>query len=211
MEYLNAIPHKDGLEILKEKLYEKLKDGKFILIDTDNKPYFAGNIHKIFFDNEGVLTFTFVIPKDEHLTNWNKRIKILSNDNKIITIVTTPEFQFIKGVGGEQVVKLAVSGKAGNVIFKKDEYLTEYEAVELLLAPHWEQISTLQFALLKKEIEDIDRDKKTEEQFNLLSSRIEEQSIENAKNLEHVSSGLYSLIVSNSKAILELELQQINK
>jgi len=135
MDILNAIPHKDGLNILKQKLYEKLEHGKFVLIDNLNKAYYTGDVHRIFFDNAGVLTFTFVVPKEEHFTKWNKKIRILSNDNKIITEVVTPEIQFVTGVGGEQVLKLTVSGEAGEVVFKKDEYLTESEAKDLFYKP----------------------------------------------------------------------------
>ncbi len=135
MDFLNAIPHKEGLKILQDELYESLEHGKFVLIDNKGHSYFTGEVHRIFFDSSGVLTFTFVVPKEEHFTKWNKKIRILSNDNKIITEVVTPEIQFVTGVGGEQVLKLTVSGKAGEVVFKKDEYLTEYEAEELLLYP----------------------------------------------------------------------------
>jgi hypothetical protein len=197
MDFLNAIPHKDGLDILKQKLYDKLEHGKFVLIDNLNKAYYTGDVHRIFFDSDGVLTFTFVIPKDKHLTKWNKKIRILTADNKIITEVVTPEIQFVEGVGGEQVLKLAVSGNAGDIIFKKDDYLTEYEAIDLLLVPHWEQISSLQLSILKDEINSLEKDKQIESKINSIFERLEDDKKAVLEYIERMDSQLYKLITTN--------------
>jgi hypothetical protein len=133
MEYLEALPHPSGLKILKDKLYEKLEHGIFELIDSLDDVYYTDNVHRIYFDSYGVLTITFVIPKDKHFEVWSKKVRILANDGTIITEVNTPEIQFVTGVGGEQIIKLAVSGQAGEVVFKKDEYLTFSEVEELFL------------------------------------------------------------------------------
>jgi len=135
MEYLEALPHADGLQILKDKLYEKLEHGRFELVDSFDDVYHTDEVHRIYFDSDGVLTVTFLIPKDEHFEKWSKKVRILANDGTIIAEVNTPEIQFVTGVGGEQVIKLAVAGEAGEIIFKKDDYLTETEAQEILLVP----------------------------------------------------------------------------
>jgi len=211
MEFLKAIPHKEGLKILQNELYDSLTHGKFVLIDNHNHSYHTGEVHRIFFDASGVLTFTFVIPKSEHFTSWNKKIRILSNDGKIITEVETPQIQFVEGVGGEQVLKLAVSGEAGNIIFKKDDYLTEYEAMDLLLVPHWQQISSIQLSILKAEIAELNKEKETEEKINLLFKRLEDDKTAVLKYVEGLGSQLFGLITTNQKSILDLEIKGVKQ
>ena len=211
MEFLKAIPHKEGLKILQDELYDDLTHGKFVLIDNKNHAYHTGDVHRIFFDASGVLTFTFVIPKSEHFTSWNKKIRILSKDGKIITEVETPQIQFVEGVGGEQVLKLAVSGQAGNIIFKKDDYLTEYEAMDLFLAPHWQQISSMQLSLLKAELAELESQKETDEKINLLFKRLEDDKTAALQYVESLGSQLYKLITTNQKSILDLEIKGVNQ
>ncbi len=125
MDSLIAVPHSEGLQILKDELFGKIK--KFSLVDDQNVVYYSGDIHSVFFDGNGVLTATLLVPKEDHFTHWNKWVRVISDDNKIIANVETPSIQFVKGVGGEQIIKLTVSGEAGNVIFKSDDYLTDAE------------------------------------------------------------------------------------
>ena len=155
MDNLTAVPHEEGIDILKQKLYEKIK--KFALVDDNKKVYFTGNIHSVFFDTNGVLTATLLVPKEEHLTHWNKWVRLVTDDDKIVADVETPPLQFVKGVGGEQVVKITVSGQAGEVIFKTDEYVTTAEIEPLLeaFAGMWEMTSRTQQALISNEISKI--------------------------------------------------------
>jgi len=131
MASLTGIPHKDGLKILKNELYERIK--KFELLNDKKEPYYANNLHSIFFDSNGVLTCIAVIPVEEHFTQWNKWVRIRADTGEIICEIETPAIQFVRGVGGEQVIKIAVSGEAGEVIFKKDDYVTSAE-IEGLIA-----------------------------------------------------------------------------
>ena len=155
MDNLTAVPNEQGIEILKQKLYDKIK--KFALVDDKGKVYFTGNIHSVFFDTNGVLTTTLVVPKEEHLTHWNKWVRIVTDDDKIVADVQTPPLQLVKGVGGEQVVKITVSGQAGEVVFKTDEYVTSSEIETLLVAftGMWEMTSRTQQALISNEISKI--------------------------------------------------------
>lgn len=44
MEFLKAIPHKEGLKILQDELYDDLTHGKFVLIDNKNHAYHTGDV-----------------------------------------------------------------------------------------------------------------------------------------------------------------------
>jgi hypothetical protein len=134
VDNLVAVPHAEGIDILKNELFERIK--KFELIDDEDVSYFQSTVHSVHTDEDEVLTVIVIIPKEDHFTNWNKIVRILSDDGKIIADIQTPAIQFVKGVGGEQVVKLAVSGdKPMDIIFKSSEYITPAEANELYLRP----------------------------------------------------------------------------
>lgn len=122
MAVLTAAPHKDGVDLLKQGLFEEIK--KFALVDDNEEVYYTDAVHAVYFDTDGVLTISALIPKDKHFDKWNKWVRVLSIDDKIIAEIETPAIQFVKGVGGEQTIKLTVGGQAGEVVFKKDEYLT---------------------------------------------------------------------------------------
>ena len=133
MDGLIAIPHEQGLSLLQNELYEKI--ASFELIDTDNNVYHADTIHSSYFDNGGILTIIVIIPKENHFTVWNKSVRIKSDDDRIIADVQTPAIQFVTGVGGEQEIKLTVSGEAGEIVFKADEYITDSELNNLYINP----------------------------------------------------------------------------
>ncbi len=133
MDNLIAIPHVDGLDILRNKLFEKIK--KFSLIDENNNVYFTAQIHSSYIDINKVVTVEIIIPKENNFSVFNKYIRILSEDDKIIANIQTPLIQLVSGIGGVQTIKLAVSGDtAGTIIFKKDEYITWSEADEFFLS-----------------------------------------------------------------------------
>lgn len=133
MAILEGVPHTQGLQLLKDELFERIK--KFALVDDSGKIYHVGTVHHVYFDENGVLTVSFIIPTDTHFTQWNKSVRILADTGEIITNIQTPQIQFVKGVGGTQRAKLAVSGKAGQIIFKAMDYMTEYEVEEVMLPP----------------------------------------------------------------------------
>lgn len=130
MDNLIAIPNEEGLDILKAELFDRIQ--KFSLVDDLDEVYFTSTIHSSYFDDDGILTIVAIVPKDQHFTNWNKAVRILTDDNIIIADVLTPAIQFVLGVGGEQVVKLTVSGTPGVINFKADEYLTRNEIGQLV-------------------------------------------------------------------------------
>lgn len=134
MDSLIGIPNEEGLQILKDELFSTIKI--FQLLDEDKNSFFTGNNNSIYFDENGVLTIIYIIPKEDHLTQWNYYIRVLSEDMKIIADIALPSpIQWVKGVGGEQVVKIAVSGTPTNIEFKLNDYITPTEAQEIFLQP----------------------------------------------------------------------------
>lgn len=134
MDNLVGVPHKEGLEILKQELYERIK--RFALLNEKKAVIYQGDIRMIYFDDNAVLTCTYVIPKDEAIKGFNHWMRLLSDDGKIITDIELENpIVWAKGIGGEQIIKLTISGEAGEIVFKKDEYITPTEANELFLRP----------------------------------------------------------------------------
>jgi len=155
MDNVTAVPHADGIQILKDELYEEIT--KFQLLGDNGAKYYEADIHSIRFDTNGILTASCIVPKEEHFTTWNKWVRILSDDDKIIADVETPPIQWVKGVGGEQEIKLTVSGEAGEVVFKKDEYVTDGELEPMMdvVTQIWASSLTTQEAMLKHELSSI--------------------------------------------------------
>ena len=122
---LIAPPHEEGVEILKNQLYKEIK--KFSLVDDKGEVYFTDDVNSVYFDNNGVLVVSALIPVDKHFEKWNSAIRVLTIDGKIVVEFETQPIQFVKGVGGEQTLKITVSGKAGEIVFKKTDYITKGE------------------------------------------------------------------------------------
>jgi hypothetical protein len=123
MDGLSGVPHKEGMTLLEQELYERVKF--FSLLDRDKNSFHKSDIHSILFDESGVLTVVFIIPKDEDLKTENHFVHILSDDEQIITEVALPtSIEWVKGVGGEQVIKLQVTNETTDILFKTNDYLT---------------------------------------------------------------------------------------
>ncbi len=133
MDNLIAVPHEDGLQLLKDKLFNDIT--KFSLVDDENNVYYSADIHSVFFDINGVLTASIIIPKDENFTSFNTGILLQTAQDVIVCTVPTQPIMFVHGIGGEQEVKIAVSGEASQIVFKKDEYITPAEANNIFIIP----------------------------------------------------------------------------
>lgn len=156
MANLTAVPTKEGLEILNSELKQKATN--FILIGKQNynddeldtlldsdaltykdiEPYifYSSTIESSFYDENGVLTIECIIPVDEDLENYTYAIGIATEDTKeLVTLTKMPKIVPIAGVGGSVIVKVAVKGTAGEIVFKQSEYITINEAQELFLKP----------------------------------------------------------------------------
>ena len=131
MAGLMLLPTQEGLALLKEDLRQNLKYA--VLLDKDKNEIKQYEFASIYYDSDGVLTALFEVGVDENITTPMKYIRVLSADGTIISEGETPEITFVRGVGGVQTLKFAVSGEAGEVVFKANDYITAVEFEELYL------------------------------------------------------------------------------
>jgi len=153
MPQLTALPTNAGLNILKQALYDHISE--FALVDDQGNEYYSAPVHSVYFDDNGVLTISCIVPVETHFTNWNKFIRLKDNQGIVIAEVETPPIQFIKGVGGEIPIKITVTGEPATIVFKNEDFITPAEARELFLKPlvqNTRHLLTLENLLIEKGI-----------------------------------------------------------
>ena len=131
MAGLMMLPTSDGLNLLKQNIKENLKYA--VLLDSEKQEIKKYEFFSIYYDKDGVLTALFEVPVDENLTTPMKHLRIVNEKDAVISEGETPEITFVKGIGGVQTIKFAVSGEAGEIVFKANDYITKVEFDELYL------------------------------------------------------------------------------
>ena len=131
MAGLMLLPTSDGIELIKEDIKSNLKYA--VLLDENKQEIKRYEFYSIYYDADGVLTALFEIPVDENITTPMKYIRVVNSDDVIISEGETPEITFVTGLGGVQTLKFAVSGEAGEIVFKANDYITKTEFDELYL------------------------------------------------------------------------------
>ena len=131
MAGLMMIPTQEGLREISDDLKESLKYA--ILLSAEKDEIARYEFDSAYYDQNGVLTALFEIPISQNLTIPTKYLRIESSDGVIISEGETPEITFVTGVGGVQTIKFAVSGEAGEVVFKNHDYITNVEFEERYL------------------------------------------------------------------------------
>lgn len=148
MANLTAIPTAEGLGILNTELRSEVTE--FVLIGADGyedatlddllsdtasltyadvQPYvfYTHAIESGYFDDDGVLTFELLLPLEEDLQKYTYGVGLVSVSSALVCVTPTPKIVLIQGVGGTYVVKIAVKGTPGNIVFKNSEYVTPAE------------------------------------------------------------------------------------
>lgn len=124
------MPTQDGLKELKEHTKESLQKVEFL--DANKKKFYEFDIFTSFYDGNGVLTALFDVPSELNLTIPTHFVNVVAN-NKVIAAGELPtHITFVKGVGGVQTIKFPISSKAGEVVFKNNNFITEVEFKEQL-------------------------------------------------------------------------------
>ena len=131
MAGLMMLPTQEGLELLKEDIKENLKYA--VLLDGDKNEIKRYEFFSIYYDENKVLTALVEVPIEENLTTPMKYLRVVNSDEVVISEGETPEITFVKGIGGVQTLKFAVSGEAGEIVFKANDYITKIEFDELYL------------------------------------------------------------------------------
>ncbi|MGF1840956.1 hypothetical protein [Vibrio atlanticus] len=149
MSTLQGIPTQHGISILKSNLKQTAKKFQLIGALTHNAPsaslsvFHTDTIETSYYDDNGVLTFVFNLPIETHFNEYLYQIKIVDTSDQSIVNCQTPVIALAKGIGGMVTLKAAVSGQAGQVIFKDSKYVTEKELNELHLVPIQADLSKL--------------------------------------------------------------------
>ena len=150
MATITATPHENAVALLGTELKNEIQDFVFLGGDEntnadlttlitehaddasylDIEPYIfhRGQCTSVGFDKNGVLTAEVYIDPEQNFQKHLFAIAILTTaeaGNKIITIVKTPVLYLAGDIEGTFVIKIAISGEAGAVIFQKGEYVTE--------------------------------------------------------------------------------------
>ncbi|WP_179292269.1 hypothetical protein [Vibrio coralliilyticus] len=133
MSTLQAIPTQLGIDILNSELKNTVT--KYRLIgalthDASSESLYSlyeNTIETSYYDDNGVLTFILNLPIEQHFDEYLHQIHVLDNSNQSVIECSTPKVALPKGIGGMVTLKAAISGEAGQVIFKHSDYLTTIE------------------------------------------------------------------------------------
>ncbi|MFN3019206.1 hypothetical protein ACK1CN_25015 [Vibrio coralliilyticus] len=139
MSTLQAIPTQHGIDILNSELKNTVTKYRLIGALTHDAPseslysFYENTIETSYYDDNGVLTFILNLPIEQHFDEYLHQIHVLDSSNQSVIECSTPKVALPKGIGGMVTLKAAISGEAGQVIFKHGEFVTETELNELFL------------------------------------------------------------------------------
>ncbi|WFB49902.1 hypothetical protein [Vibrio coralliilyticus] len=139
MSTLQAIPTQHGIDILNSELKNTVTKYRLIGALTHDAPsesltsFYENTIETSYYDENGVLTFILNLPIEQHFDEYLHKIHVLDSSNQSVIECSTPKVALPKGIGGMVTLKAAISGEAGQVIFKHGEFVTEAELNEVHL------------------------------------------------------------------------------
>ncbi|MCM5509769.1 MULTISPECIES: hypothetical protein [unclassified Vibrio] len=142
MSTLQAIPTQHGIDILNSELKNTVTKYRLIGALTHDASseslysFYENTIETSYYDDNGVLTFILNLPIEQHFDEYLHQIHVLDSSNQSVIECSTPKVALPKGIGGMVTLKAAISGEAGQVIFKHSEFVTETELIELHLTKY---------------------------------------------------------------------------
>lgn len=155
MSTLQAIPTQHGIDILNSELKSTVTKYRLIGALTHNAPseslysFYGSTIETSYYDDHGVFTFILNLPIEQHFDEYLHQIHVLDSGNQSVIECSTPKVALPKGIGGMVTLKAAISGEAGQVIFKHSEFVTETELNEIHLPPIFNLINQWDLDLSK--------------------------------------------------------------
>ncbi len=141
METITAVATSYGLDVLYSELksqatkYALLGASTHDLDDSDASKFYEATIETSYFDDNGVLTFIVNLPTDKDFEKYLYSIVITDASGQIIIKSPTPKVALAIGIGGMVTIKAAVTGEAGEIVFKAHDYITESELEDLWMNP----------------------------------------------------------------------------
>ena len=139
MSALQATPTPHGISILNSELRTTVTQYRLIgSIEQDAtsdlwQSFYENTIETSYYDDNGVLTFVLDLPVEQHFEEYLHQIHVLDSNNQPVIKCSTPKVALPKGIGGMVTIKAALSGQAGEIIFKHSEFVTETEFNEQYL------------------------------------------------------------------------------
>lgn len=157
MGLLTALPTHAGIAILNSELRQEVR--RFVLIghaerefeDLDTllagdlmavthaqiQPYifFTRNVERAYFDDEGVLTFSLLVPHEDDLGKTIYALGLITEAEEgesptLVSLSKTPKIPKVANVGGHFTYKVAVRGEAAQVVFRNRNLVTATELNE---------------------------------------------------------------------------------
>ncbi|UQV23169.1 hypothetical protein [Vibrio sp. J383] len=142
MSALQAIPTQHGIDVLNSELKNTVTKYRLIGSLTHDAPsetlysFYENTIETSYYDDNGVLTFILNLPIEQHFDEYLHQIHVLDSNDQSVIECSTPKVALAKGIGGMVTLKASISGEAGEVIFKHEEFVTETELLEVHLAQY---------------------------------------------------------------------------
>ncbi len=137
--YIQAVPTEHGLTILTDELAatatEYVLIGALELGAASLTEFFRDTISASYYDDEGIMTFVVDLPIDTDFGNYLYQINIVDADDITVLEVETPKVSLAKGIGGQVTIKTTITGQPTDIIFKKNDYVTISELVDVHLPP----------------------------------------------------------------------------
>lgn len=138
MDTLTAVATPHGLSLLNSTL--KNTATRYALMgatthdSTTPGTFYTDEIETSFYDSSGVLTFVVELPIETDFNRYLYSIAIIDDTDQIVVNTPTPKIALASGIGGMVTIKAAVTGEAGEVVFKASDYITQPELEDLWMS-----------------------------------------------------------------------------
>ena len=141
MDAITAIATDHGLDVLNSALkntatqYQLIGAEAHDATDDQLAVFYSAEIETSYYDDNGVLTFVIELPVAEDFNRYLYAVQVTDTSDQVVISAPTPKIALATGVGGMLTLKAAVTGEAGEVIFKASDYITESEMNDTWLPP----------------------------------------------------------------------------
>jgi len=139
VDAITAAATEHGLSVLNSALkntatrYQLIGAVNYDELINNTAVFYNEEIETSYYDNNGVLTFVVELPIAEDFGKYLYAIQIVDNDGQVVINAPTPKVALATGIGGMVTIKAAVTGEAGEVVFKASDYVTTSELQDLWL------------------------------------------------------------------------------
>ena len=146
MDAITAVATAHGLDVLNSALKTTATQYQLVGAVSHDAPddqlsvFHTEEIETSYYDDNGVLTFIIELPVAENFERYMYAIQVTDTDGAVVINAPTPKVALATGIGGTVTIKAAVTGDAGEVVFKASDYITQTEMNDLWLPPIYDAI-----------------------------------------------------------------------